>query len=276
MDYILVPIDFSECSKNAGKYALSIASRFEWDIVLLHVFSPQLFIGVEETHILTIAELEKLAKEKLETFQKELEIESDVVKIRSKVEMGFPVEHVNNYSKEDDCTLIVMGSKGAKGLQRVLMGSISSSVIKKVDVPVLLVPESNNKYNFGRILFATNFLLHDDIIGSELLAFAKLFNAKLHFIHLSNATDLDEDKDKMEVLKSEIAANKYGVELIFNVIDSGGKAIEEAIYQYLDKNDIDLLALHTLHRLNLVSQIDRPSLARKLSLNLKQPLLIFS
>ncbi len=281
MDYILVPIDYSDCSKNAANYALSIASRFKWDILLLHVFSPQVFAGIEETNILTVDELEELAKEKLGDLQEELEDKSKtsssgVVNINAKVEMGFPVECIKKYSKEDNCALVIMGSKGAKGLQRLLLGSVSSNVIKKVDIPILLVPENNIKYNFERILFATNFLLHDDIIGSELLALAKLFNAKLYFMHLSNAIDFLEDSVKMQTLEAEIADNKYGVELIFEVFNTEGKSMEEAIYSYLGKHDIDLLALHTLHRINLVQQIDQPSLARKLSLNLKQPLLIFS
>jgi nucleotide-binding universal stress UspA family protein len=281
MDYILVPINFSECATNAAQYALKIAVKFNWNITLLHVVLPQFIVGPEQAFPLSTVELEEIAQDKLKAVQQLLndELKSQTnssVSVEIKVELGFPPDHIETYGKDEKCALIVMGTKGAKGLKKMLVGSMSSSVMKRVEKPIMLVPEVYSNHRIENILFATNFLLKDEIFGKELVALAKLFNAKLYCMHLSDDKHLDEDNIRMADLKEELMADKYGVEVKFDVVNSPIKDTEEAIDQYIEANQIDLLAVHMMHRISLLHQLDHPSITRKLALDIKLPLLIFS
>jgi nucleotide-binding universal stress UspA family protein len=281
MDYILVPINFSPCATNAAQYALKIAIKFNWNVKLLHVVLPQFIVGPEQAFPLSTVELEEIAKEKLKAIQDILKHELSAqnhasIEVDIKVELGFPPDHIETYSKDEQCTLIVMGTKGAKGLKKMLVGSMSSSVMKRVEIPIMLVPEVYVNHRIENILFATNFLMRDEVFGKELIALAKLFNAKLYCMHLSDDKHLEEDNIRMADLKEELMAEKYGVDVKFDVVNSPEKDTEEAINDYIAANQIDLLAVHMMHRISLLHQLDHPSITRKLALDIELPLLIFS
>lgn len=277
MDYILVPINFKDCATNAAEYALKIANQFQWSITLLHVITPQFVVGPEQVYPLSTEEVEEVSKEKLVALQKSLlaKCEGNVT-VDFKIDHGFPPDCITKYSKEEQCALVVMGTKGAKGLKKMLLGSMSSQVMKKVEIPLILIPEAYQNHRIENILFATNFFLYDEIFAGELMAMAKLFDAKLYCMHLSNDKNLEKDQEKMADLRAELLANKYDVELVFDVVISPEKDTEEAIDQYMSNHDIDLLAIHSLHRINLLHQLDHPSIARKFALDLELPLLVFS
>jgi len=118
--------------------------------------------------------------------------------------------------------------------------------------------------------------MQDEVFGKELIALAKLFKAKLYCMHLSDDKHLEEDNIRMADLKEELMAEKYGVEVKFDVVNSPEKDTEEAINEYVSANQIDLLAVHMMHRISLLHQLDHPSITRKLSLDIELPLLVFS
>jgi nucleotide-binding universal stress UspA family protein len=82
-------------------------------------------------------EIEKGAARKLREFQEEhIEGLGDV---KLSTVLGDPAEEILRYAKENDIDLIVMGTHGRKGLDRVFFGSVAEKVVKQSPVPVLTI-----------------------------------------------------------------------------------------------------------------------------------------
>jgi nucleotide-binding universal stress UspA family protein len=139
---ILVPIDGSECSLNAAKYATRIAKNENARLFCIHVIgsvpygyasSPpaidQYFKDLEEKvqswfdKVRDMAKIEGIAGVETETF-------TDVKSI---------IGSVIDYATSRDVDLIVIGTRGRTGLKRLLMGSVANGVVQHAHCSVLLV-----------------------------------------------------------------------------------------------------------------------------------------
>ncbi len=138
---ILVPIDFSEFSKNALKYAIPFAQQFQASIDLLYVVEPAIypadfsfgqvgFPNVEE-------ELRKRGTEELENLMKK-EI-GRRLPARFSVRTGKPFYEINQYAKEEEVDLIVIATHGHSGVEHILFGSTAEKVVRKAPCAVLVV-----------------------------------------------------------------------------------------------------------------------------------------
>ncbi|PWU79587.1 MAG: universal stress protein [Candidatus Nitrosopolaris wilkensis] len=142
MRKILVPIDGSECSLNAAKYAIKVAKDENADLFCIHVIasvpygyasSPpaidQYFKDIEEKaqswfdKVRDMAKNEGILELKTETF-------TDVKSV---------IGSIIDYATSRDVDLIVIGTRGRTGLKRFLMGSVANGVVQHAHCPVLLV-----------------------------------------------------------------------------------------------------------------------------------------
>ena len=138
---ILVPIDFSEHSKNALKYALPFAEKFKASIDLIYVVEPTIypadfsfgqigFPNVEE-------ELRTRGSNELENLiTKEIAGKVDSRKI---VRTGKPFYEINQYALEENISLIIIATHGHTGMEHILFGSTAEKVVRKAPCPVLVV-----------------------------------------------------------------------------------------------------------------------------------------
>jgi nucleotide-binding universal stress UspA family protein len=136
---ILVPIDLSEPSKNALKYALALARPFGAKLILLYVVEPVAThdfayhpLMLEMTKIIAAAEvrLEKLCQEEVIDPSR---IEKTLV--RSGVAHG----EITDAAKSLRADLIVIATHGYTGLKHVLLGSTAERVVRHAQCPVLVV-----------------------------------------------------------------------------------------------------------------------------------------
>ena len=143
---ILCPIDHSDCSKEALKYAVSFAMKDEAELYLLHVIDVRTF---DESFDMTSKQLPddktiKQLKEKLLECVPE-EIRSDM-RIEPIVVQGVPFSEIISISKEKEISVIVMGTHGRTGIAHIMLGSVSEKVVRKAPCPVLTVRQSKHKF----------------------------------------------------------------------------------------------------------------------------------
>lgn len=134
--HILVPVDFSPCSKAALQYATRIAGRLDATIEVLHVWEPpmQLGLGPGEAFLqvttnegLSLSEIARThAQKELDQLVAEIPSRS---RVRSRLEVGNIGDTIVEIARTNQCDLIVMGTHGRQGLSRVLMGSIAEKVV---------------------------------------------------------------------------------------------------------------------------------------------------
>jgi nucleotide-binding universal stress UspA family protein len=137
---ILFPVDLSEVSPKIAPYVKEVASKFEAEVHLLFVARIlQHFVSIYVPHPSVRnfeAEIVKGAERKLEEFVEE---HFQGVSPKAKVVLGDAAEEILNYVKSEGIDLVIMGTHGRKGLERIVFGSVAERVVKKSPVPVLTV-----------------------------------------------------------------------------------------------------------------------------------------
>lgn len=144
---ILVPIDFSDCSKKALQYALPFAKQFGAAITLLHVVRVNYPIGAEFGAMdfpLLESDLRKSAEKQLADLA-EKEIPQSVT-AENLVRTGQEVMEIIAAAKKLESDLIIISTHGRTGLKHILLGSVAENVVRYAPCPVLVVREHEHEF----------------------------------------------------------------------------------------------------------------------------------
>lgn len=141
IEKILFPIDFSEGSMNALDYAISLSKEYNAKLYLLHVVHDiSMTAGWQVPHI----RVDELYRDMEEGARKEIEkccMEElrELKNIEKIVLRGIPDEEILKVSRKEKIDLIVIGTHGRTGIDRLLFGSTAEKVVRKAPCPVLSV-----------------------------------------------------------------------------------------------------------------------------------------
>ena len=140
--HILVPVDGSPTSLSAVGTAAAVAAAFGSDVTAIYVIDPYPFTGVGadfaygQDQYLKAAHAE--ADGALGAVTKQLDGSGTVVNTRI-VESHTPWRGILDAAEEAKADLIVMGSHGRRGLEKLVLGSVAQRVLTNAKVPVLVV-----------------------------------------------------------------------------------------------------------------------------------------
>ncbi len=138
---ILFATDFSESSDHAFEYALSLAKKYNSQLILIHVINEPVDLrGFYVPHISfdkLEEEVEQGAKKMMEKFCRTHL--GDYDNYETAVVPGIPFDEVIKTAREKSADLIVMGTHGRTGLDHVLFGSTAEKVVRRSPVPVMTV-----------------------------------------------------------------------------------------------------------------------------------------
>ncbi len=149
---ILVPIDFSDYSKGALKYAVEIAKKFNAKMYLIYVIEPVVYpsdFSMGQVSIPAVDhdsfnrsknELKKLA---------EMEIDS-TIEVEVIIKSGKPFVEINESASEKDIDLIIIATHGHTGVEHLLFGSTAEKVVRKAPCPVLTLREPIKGFKFKK------------------------------------------------------------------------------------------------------------------------------
>ena len=135
-DRILVPTDGSESAEAAMEHAIGLAETVGAEVAVLHVIDTRRY----DTSIDSAVEpLEREGEKYLDRLLRMAE-GTGVPAITADVVIGRPARAILAYAADHDVDLVVMGTRGAGGLARRLLGSVTAYVVTHADVPVHVVP----------------------------------------------------------------------------------------------------------------------------------------
>ena len=144
VERVLIPVDGSDSSKNAAKYAAHLVNARNPKLYLLNVWEPvNMTIGGEMAEKLREEEQAK-SMALLEEYKKLLEpcgLEVELI-----ARSGRPDYVILNVQDELDCDLIVIGSRGLSVLENMIMGSVVTRVLEGATCPVLVTRNLRQKY----------------------------------------------------------------------------------------------------------------------------------
>lgn len=268
---ILVPADFSKASNNAALYAAKFAQKAKAEIILLnviHIASPPM-VQITES-IKAQIHSTRISETTQECVHLTNELKSQVrgVPISHTVIIGYPIEdEIEKYASSNKVDLIIMGTKGASGLQKILFGSNAERVINKSSIPVITVPQYSRFKNCNHIVYASD--LHD--LQSEIkkiIPIAKIFDSSIQILHILPA-DSTKKIDTAEITNDLIKSQKYQ-KIALNVIYTDN--IIDGINERIADTQADILVMST-HEMGFFEKLYKTSLSKELAFHSLTPLL---
>jgi universal stress protein A len=141
---ILVPVDFSGCSRAALRHAAMLGKSFGATIDLLYVWEAPAFVAPEAMigAAGTTQTLAQLAGDQARTAMKEFvtQAREDGIEVaNTRVEQGDPARTIVEIAEEGDYDLVAMGTHGRSGFAHLLLGSVAEKVVRRSPKPVLTV-----------------------------------------------------------------------------------------------------------------------------------------
>jgi len=127
---ILVPVDFSDCSRKALRYAIPFAKQFGASLTLL--FVTQINYAVGEFGVIDSPLMEAQVREAAEKAMDKLLLEEvgEVVPATKQTRIGRPATEIAAAAKELDVDLIIISTHGHTGIKHVLLGSVTENVAR--------------------------------------------------------------------------------------------------------------------------------------------------
>ena len=285
---ILVPVDFSDTSVNACRFAIGMAEKLKAEVHLLNIwfnpvvtsepytqgFSPQIGSGG------LLLNLEQDARKRIKQLADELKEEIrqkniSKVSIDYTVMRGSPEDIITEFADQYDPGVIVMGMKGRDDSLPGIIGSVTFRVMKKAEVPLLVIPEKSEFHGIqyvNRVMFATGFDESDYAALHRLMALVRPFEMKIFCVHVAEFSDNPMNRAEMENLKKHFSEKYPGAGLICDIIEQ--KDVFQALEDYIGEMEIHLIAM-TTHKRDLLEKIFHPSLTRKMLFHTSVPLLVF-
>jgi len=136
---VVIPVDFSSNMDKVVDYAMSIADKLGAKVLFFHVvndFKGYDMMLVHPSFMGMTKDLELQAEERITGLVKDYEQREKGVS--GNVIVGDAADEIINYAKLERADMIIIGTHGSKGLERVLMGSTAERVVKKAPCPVLV------------------------------------------------------------------------------------------------------------------------------------------
>ena len=240
MKTIIVPTDFSPTATNAMTFAADMAVNINASLMLLHVYQvpvsmtdvPVIMVSSEELRKSTVAKLEEIRNSiKNRTAGK--------IKVYTDVRMGDVSDELEDVCKSIRPFAVIMGTRGASGVERVLFGSITLKAIRHLTWPVIVVPPGK-EYGVGikKIGFACDF---DKVVETTPIQFirnmVKEYGAELHVLNV----DYESKRFKPETPEESLMLHTLleGMDPKYHFINHPD--IEDGINEFVEKNNIDLL-----------------------------------
>ncbi|MEI7812725.1 MAG: universal stress protein [Ignavibacteria bacterium] len=136
---IIVPVDFSNYSKNALRYAINFAKDHSAKIFLIYVVEPVIYpadFSMGQIALPSIdLEMTTRANNELDNLIKS-EIPSDI-EVEKIIKTGKPFVEINETASEINADLIIIATHGRTGVEHILFGSTAEKVVRKAPCPVL-------------------------------------------------------------------------------------------------------------------------------------------
>ncbi len=284
---ILVPVDYSDCSKYACRYAVNLACKLSAEIKLLHAYFAPSFDLIELSGTVHIqqqlkdeasANLENIERETADKFMEELTkyiaaCNLGKISVSYEITAGLPEDEIIRYCNEYQPDIVLIGTHG-KDKAKNIMGSVAESMIRKLEFPIMAIPENYSfvgEKNVRNLMYVTEFDEADFVSIKKLMDIISPLNLKIHCVHLAEGEG-GWDKIKMNGFKDYFKNVYDKTEVVCGWINSKN-LLSEFDRQVQDKN-INIISITTRQR-GIIDKLFRTDLTKKLFYHINIPLLIF-
>ncbi len=269
--HILVPIDFSESSKNALQAAIKIAKKSEAKITMvnaIHVHTPLPHLKGGSLMEQFVDDYEASVQESFHELESELVELQDVPHEEDRF-VSYLVDAIHSETNTKKIDLIVMGTRSQHTLGERLLGSNSIDIIKTSDVPVLVIPERYHEFNPGKIGFASDFLKAKRYRSMAILnKLAELYGSEVIVFHIADEIDEENQKQINDINSNLSALEKFSIRIV------KADSVVDGIMDFTKSHELDMLALMPREH-NLFERLFVTSVTKAVAIDMDIPLLTF-
>lgn len=229
MKTILVPIGSSQNATNTLQYAIDFAKNYDADVYVSRAYT---LLSKAETMINVDSFMERETNLYLNAIIKSVDTKGLNIKIITA--KGKVVDTINAVNKKLGVDLIILGPKSNSIQEEVYLGSTAGSIIRKTEIPALVVPEGYAFKPLNTVLsaFKSGIVEKKDALN-PLIGLHNKFNSKVHFLLVKTPGHTEEDL----VLDSDLVALKSSYSETENATTFQG------VLANFDKHNPDLLCV---------------------------------
>lgn len=268
-DKILVPTDFSNNAWKALVFASKIQEHNQADIVILHAFSTYYsgFQSPSDNQDQYDSQLAE-ALENIDGLRARIEKELPNLNYEIVAKGGILYNAVKELQETTSFSTICMGTKGASGLQAALIGSQTFEIGKRVDLPLVIVPEAYESTNNKEVTFLSDYGKND--AGAVQLIEKLLQPEQINVVHLTKkVTEGETNKLAQHVQKLALE----NTNISSNLISIDDFSTEEGILGTIKANDWSLIAINPIER-NFFESLFTKSFSKPLIHHSNVPILL--
>lgn len=257
MHRVIIPIDFSETSLNAARFAAQmLAGKDDTVAILYHNYESHDDVDVSHNY------QESLRKEFYKIGVKKVECESEMG--------GDLIDNISRMAHTLRATLIVMGITGKSAVRQAMFGSNTLKLIDRNLYPVMIIPPDATYKGISNVAFASDLKNVENTTPAPLItSILELFNPKLHIVHVNKdiyvsvPVEIEEQKQKLLSMFSN-----FNTECYFITMNDFFQALDNFIKDY----QIDILITIPKHQSNSTS-IFKSSHTKRLAYHSQIPIL---
>lgn len=270
---IIVPIDFSEPAMNALVYAHSLSKKMQALLQVVHVYRPIISQIPEDPN--ASRDMTSKCRDKFDDLIDQMNQSwssnsSDYVPIDSLFRIGFAVDELKLLSDQSrENTLLIIGSSGDTGLLKKRFGSVTTGLATKLTRPLLIIPPESTYTNIKTVVYAAEKYETDIKMIPDLTNTLDHGNFTISIVHVHKNDTPYPSQRLLEEL------NESFPEYTFNFRDCFSEDIADAIQEHTATVGAEIVCVNHRHR-GLLQNIFHKSIARKLTIFTKTPLLILS
>lgn len=270
MKKILFPLAFSPSAKQYFLYALDWAKKFNATLVVMHA------LGVSDTGPKGEKGWNEVGSEMMDKMM-DFVIENSTknfqdVKIQYIVQIGFPTNAIEAVTAGEDIDMIIMGMRAHATAVEAYFSSVAMNIISSVEVPVLLIPDTNKFDEIKNMTYTFNLEVKELPVILKIAEWAKKTKAILNLIHiLENKENQDIKEVEFLALQSIFKGNRRLNELIDFKLSVGN--FKEKIEDLSKELEMDLIVMLS-HKRNFKTRYLMPSTASKVARTMDIPVLI--
>jgi nucleotide-binding universal stress UspA family protein len=212
VERILCPVDFSDSSVIAFDYAQSLAFHYHATLFLQHVVESLMpydtYYAFPDSYMEGCQRIREGAKKQLEEFAKAHR--RGEIQLQCEVQDGVATDSILSLAEANAVDLIVMGTHGLRGIDHLVLGSVTEKVLRKARCPVLAVrkPAHGLSTQVGgpdliqlrRILCCTDSPDQSDLAWDHAVSIAEEYGAELTLVHvledISSSSDIETETTK--------------------------------------------------------------------------------
>ncbi len=256
MKNILVPTDFSENCVKASDLAIKLAKLYNAEIHFFHlIHTPVDWVKLDKPKEKRYPDtLRKIgtAKSALRALEKRAEKEN--LKCRTFLEYHIGQRNILEHSGHFNHDFIITGSSGTKGVVRELLGSNAEQIVRKAEVPVIVVKEDVS-FPFKNIVFVSDFLEDVSDAFKQVISIAEMCNASIHLLRVNTKTDFNSIEVGLNPIKHFLEKFPKLKDYSMNV--NNELHVETGINTFLLHQPADLIAMCTHGNTGFLSLFSR-------------------